>query len=42
MRAVQAPFLRQMVLGSVTAAPAVKAENVEEKGYEVNYALIQK
>lgn len=43
MRASAGALSAAMVLGSVTVAPAVKAENVEEKaGYEVNYALNSK
>lgn len=43
MRASAGTLSAAMVLGSVTVAPAVKAENVEEKaGYEVNYALNSK
>ena len=43
MRASAGALSAAMVLGSVTVAPAVKAENVEEKaGYEVNQLLIQK
>lgn len=43
MRASAGALSTAMVLGSVTVAPAVKAENVEEKaGYEVNYALNSK
>ena len=43
MRASAGALSAEMVLGSVTVAPAVKAENVEEKaGYEVNYALNSK
>lgn len=43
MRASAGALSAAMVLGSVTVAPAVKAENVEEKAsYEVNYALNSK
>ncbi len=43
MRASAGALSAAMVLGSVTVAPAIKAENVEEKaGYEVNYALNSK
>lgn len=43
MRASAGALSAAMVLGSVTVAPAVKAENVEERaGYEVNYALNSK
>lgn len=43
MRASAGALSAAMVLGSVTVAPVVKAENVEEKdGYEVNYALNSK
>lgn len=43
MRASAGALSAVMVLGSVTVAPAVKAENVEEKaGYEINYALNSK
>lgn len=43
MRVSAGALSAAMVLGSVTVAPAVKAENVEEKaGYEVNYALNSK
>lgn len=43
MRASAGALSVAMVLGSVTVAPAVKAENVEEKAsYEVNYALNSK
>lgn len=43
MRASADALSAAMVLGSVTVAPAVKAENVEEKAsYEVNYALNSK
>lgn len=43
MRASAGALSAAMVLGSVTVASAVKAENVEEKaGYEVNYALNSK
>ena len=43
MRASAGALSAAMVLGSVTVAPAVKAENVEEKaGYEVTMLLIQR